>query len=382
MAELDFRRRTVQVGVLVTAAMVGAVVVYTTLTAAGTNRAPMLGFAAVAAGIALAVGRAPHQRLISAGRHDTVLAAWNAGHVGLAAVCAVLDGGPTSPYALVFFVSVAFAASSLPSRLVAGIACLDVLALFAVADVTGHWPAEIVIWAVALGATAAVGTLIAGERWRRDLAVQSAQHELLARLARMVEYRDNDTGGHVAQMSEYAAILAAQLGWPPAAAHELRVAAAMHDVGKISIPDDILRKPGPLTVEERAIMETHTLVGHEMLVDSTNPVIQQAAEIALTHHERWDGSGYPRGLCGEAIPLAGRIVAVADVFDALTSDRVYRRALPVDEACRIIENGRGTHFDPKVVDAFAVCAETIAGARHCTTRNRASDGPYVAVQVA
>lgn len=105
------------------------------------------------------------------------------------------------------------------------------------------------------------------------------------------------------------------------------------------------------------------------------PVIQQAAEIALTHHERWDGSGYPRGLSGEAIPLAGRIVAVADVFDALTSDRVDRRGLPVDEACRIIENGRGTHFDPKVVDAFAVCAETIAG-------DRASDGPYMAVHVA
>lgn len=372
VAELGFRLRTVNAGVLVTLAMVAAIVTYAALTPASPHRPALIAVALGGALCAAAVRGLPHRRLMVAGRHDVLLGAWNVCNVALAAICAILDGGPTSPYVLILFVSVAFAAASLPRRAVAMIACLNLAALMIVASVSGHWPAVLVMWAVALCVVAAVGTLIAGERWQRGLAVQSAQHELLERLARMVEYRDGDTGGHVVQMSEYASIIAAQLGWTSRAAAELRVAAAMHDVGKISIPDHILRKPGPLTADERAVMETHTLVGHQMLSGSENPLIQRAAEIALTHHERWDGSGYPQGLRGEQIPLAGRIVAVADVFDALTSDRVYRRALPVSEAQRIIEDGRGTHFDPDVVDAFMTCLPQVAGARREDPRRAAS----------
>jgi putative two-component system response regulator len=175
---------------------------------------------------------------------------------------------------------------------------------------------------------------------------------MLRRLARVVEHRDSDTGGHIERMSEYGALIAGELGLPAEARHELRLAAAMHDIGKVAVPDAILLKPGPLTPDERLVMQRHAEVGHSMLYGPGSDLLSLAATIALTHHERWDGAGYPRGLAGEDIPLPGRIVAVADVFDALTSHRVYKAAMDVDEAVEIIAAGRGTQFDPAVVDAF------------------------------
>jgi putative two-component system response regulator len=131
----------------------------------------------------------------------------------------------------------------------------------------------------------------------------------------------------------------------------------MHDVGKIGTPDEILRKPGPLSAEERSVMEQHTWVGHEILVDSQSDLLRLAATIALTHHERYDGSGYPQGLVGKEITPEGRIVAVADVFDALLSDRVYRPAMSVEQTMEILEEGSGTQFDPEIVDLLVAHLE-------------------------
>ncbi len=180
-----------------------------------------------------------------------------------------------------------------------------------------------------------------------------AREDAVRRMARAVEARSEETGDHIARMSELCAVLALGLGFSPQRADLLRLASTLHDVGKIAVPDAILTKPGPLTVGERAEMEDHVLVGYEMLRDSDDAVLGLAAAIALTHHERIDGLGYPRGLRGDDIPIEGRIAAVADVFDALTSDRVYRSALHPRAAFAVMEEGRGTQFDPRVLDALA-----------------------------
>jgi putative two-component system response regulator len=182
--------------------------------------------------------------------------------------------------------------------------------------------------------------------------LRHSYRETIQRLARAVEFRDNDTGDHVERMSGLCLMIAQGLGLDEDHCDRLREASVMHDAGKIAIPDSILLKPGPLTTEERRQMETHTTIGHDLLAGSTSPLLDLAAIIALTHHERYDGTGYPQGLAGPDIPVEGRIVAVADVYDALTSDRVYRPAMPVSEALAILEAGRGTHFDPLVLDAF------------------------------
>jgi putative two-component system response regulator len=153
-------------------------------------------------------------------------------------------------------------------------------------------------------------------------------------------------------MASISAFLGAQLGLDEDKTSLLRTAAPMHDVGKIAVPDEILRKLGPLTAAERSVMERHTTFGHQILAGSKSRLLRMAATIALTHHERWDGSGYPRGLAAEQIPIEGRIAAVADVFDALLSDRSYRSAMSRPEAVALIREGRGTRFDPQVVDAF------------------------------
>jgi PAS domain S-box-containing protein len=198
-------------------------------------------------------------------------------------------------------------------------------------------------------------------RLRDELAIAQEQameelrlsrQETVERLAKAVEMHDLSTGGHVDRIARVAAFLGAELGLDAERVHLLRVAAPMHDVGKLATPSEILRKPGPLTPSERAEMQRHTVVGHEILANSKSELLRLAARIALTHHERYDGTGYPRGLSGEEIPLEGRITAVADVFDALLSDRCYRPAMSVDETVEIIEAGRGTHFDPKVVDVL------------------------------
>lgn len=189
----------------------------------------------------------------------------------------------------------------------------------------------------------------------QELAIEelrASRQETVERLAKAIEMHDAETGRHVNRMASIAAFLGSQLGFDHDRVLLLRAAAPMHDVGKIATPDDILQKPGPLTPPEREEMQRHTTVGHQILADSDSELLNLAARIALTHHERWDGGGYPAGLAGEEIPIEGRITAAADVFDALLSDRCYRSALSVEDAVEIMEEGRGSHFDPQVVDAL------------------------------
>jgi PAS domain S-box-containing protein len=199
------------------------------------------------------------------------------------------------------------------------------------------------------------------ERLQRDLAtareysieeLRSSRQETVERLARAIELHDTETGRHVNRMARLASYLGSQLGLDDEQILLLRAAAPMHDVGKIATPVEILRKSSALTPEERKEMERHTEVGHQILSGSESELLQMAARIALTHHEWFNGNGYPRGLAGEEIPIEGRIVAVADVFDALLSDRPYRAAMSVDEAVKVMREGRETHFDPEVVDCL------------------------------
>jgi putative two-component system response regulator len=195
----------------------------------------------------------------------------------------------------------------------------------------------------------------------RTLELEEARQEILERLARAAEYRDDDTGQHAQRVGRLAARLAQVLGLPAESCELIRQAAPLHDIGKIGIPDMILVKPGPLTPDERALMETHAAVGARILSGSRSAVLSLAEEIALTHHEWWDGAGYPNGLRGEEIPVSGRIVAVADVFDSLTHARPYKRAWTPREALAELEAGAGRHFDPAVVEALLrVAHETTA----------------------
>ena len=182
--------------------------------------------------------------------------------------------------------------------------------------------------------------------------LEIAQAETVRRLSMAIEFRDEDTGAHIERIGRFSTLLAEQIGMDPEFCARLSHAAPLHDVGKVAIPDAILLKPGPLTPAERAIVETHAEEGHRLVRGSSSSILDMAATIALSHQEKWDGSGYPRGLAGEAIPIEGRIVAVADVFDALTSDRVYRKAFSVEEAVKMMREERGAHFDPMVLDAF------------------------------
>ncbi|MGH2833180.1 MAG: HD-GYP domain-containing protein [Solirubrobacteraceae bacterium] len=199
---------------------------------------------------------------------------------------------------------------------------------------------------------------------RRALSeLETAQAETVRRLSMAVEFRDEDTGAHIERIGRFSTLLATQIGMEQDFCALLSLAAPLHDVGKVAIPDAILLKPGPLTPDERAIVETHAEEGHRLLKGSTSTILELAASIALSHHEKWDGSGYPRGLAGEAIPIEGRIVAVADVFDALLSDRCYRAAMPPAEAVAILREGKGTHFDPQVVDALLRHLEEVLSLR-------------------
>lgn len=182
--------------------------------------------------------------------------------------------------------------------------------------------------------------------------LEIAQAETVQRLSMAVEFRDEDTGAHIERIGRFSVLLAEHIGMDAEFCERLRHAAPLHDVGKVAIPDAILLKPGPLTPEERAIVETHAEEGHRLVRGSSSSILDMAATIALSHQEKWDGTGYPRGLKGEAIPIEGRIVAVADVFDALTSDRVYRKAFSVEQAIEMMLEQRGRHFDPVLLDAF------------------------------
>jgi response regulator RpfG family c-di-GMP phosphodiesterase len=234
--------------------------------------------------------------------------------------------------------------------------------------------------ALGLGTAAAVVAAYVGEarerRWvaryserleaevrERTAELRETQLEVVERLARAAESRDNDTGEHIERMSALCERLALEVGLSEEEAEMLRYAAILHDIGKISVPDSVLLKPGKLTPEERAVMETHAMIGSNLLVGSRSPLLRMAEEIARTHHERWDGGGYPAGLAGADIPFPGRICSICDVFDALTTERPYKRAWPVAEALAEIESGRGTQFDPDLVDAFLRIAPEVLGAR-------------------
>lgn len=182
--------------------------------------------------------------------------------------------------------------------------------------------------------------------------IKVASLDTICRLSRATEYRDEGTGAHIQRMSHYAAAVAGKMGLNSESVESILYATPMHDVGKMAIPDHILLKPGPLDLDEWQIMQQHTIVGAKIFWGSEAELIKLAEVIALNHHEKWDGSGYPNRLKGSDIPLAGRIAAIADIFDALTSKRPYREPLPLEESLHIIGHSRGSHFDPEVVDAF------------------------------
>lgn len=186
----------------------------------------------------------------------------------------------------------------------------------------------------------------------RTRELHATRLEIIRRLGRAAEYKDNETGLHVIRMSHYSRLIAQAAGMNKEDVELLFNAAPMHDVGKIGIPDHILRKPGKLDPEEWEIMKQHVNIGARIIGRHSSELLETARIVALTHHEKWDGSGYPRNLSGERIPVTGRIVAIADVFDALTSLRPYKEAWPIEKALTYIKEERGKHFDPTLIDCF------------------------------
>jgi len=370
-SEIALRIKSVRSGVHVTLALAAAATAYLISTPHGPHRLllalmPML--ATLDAGVIAILA----ERIAKSERRFVwVVGIWNLAHSAIAVAVCLLDGAH-SPFMAIFFISVAFAALSLPPRPVAVIASADVLGMAAMAVFADRWGASLLFLLPALAAIAALGTSIANARARDFAELQLAKEGMLHRVARLIEYRDNETGEHTERMSAYCGVIARRLGWAADDAQALALAATMHDVGKVAVPDAVLLKPGPLTASERAVMERHTIVGHEMLSGSRSELIELAATIALTHHERVDGRGYPNGIAGDDIPLAGRIVAVADVFDALTSDRVYRAAMSVSEGLRILADGRGAQFDADVLDAFECGLGEILAIRSRTVRSPAA----------
>ncbi len=237
------------------------------------------------------------------------------------------------------------------------------LELFAARKDGSEFPATISLasikWNGESIATAAVRDISKNRESEREKAQRStigdlheSHRETIERLAAAIEMYNPEISSHIDGQASIAALLGAKLGLHPHRLLLLRIAAPMHDIGKIATPDGVLRKRGKLTVSERERMESHTLVGHQLLTDSKSEVLKMAAAIALTHHEWYDGSGYPQGLSGEEIPIEGRIVAIADVLDALLSDRPYRPAFTVEQATKLIAEESSTHFDPAMVDGL------------------------------
>lgn len=190
---------------------------------------------------------------------------------------------------------------------------------------------------------------------QRTEQIEETRAEIIKRLGRAAEYKDNETGMHVIRMSYYSRFLAEQIGVDPQWAELLFNAAPMHDIGKIGIPDRVLLKPGKLDAEEWAIMQKHVEYGGDILGNHDSELLSLAREVALGHHEKWNGKGYPKGLKGDEIPLSARIVAIADVFDALTSERPYKAAWPIDKVINLLEEESGEHFDPALVPEFLKC---------------------------
>jgi len=202
---------------------------------------------------------------------------------------------------------------------------------------------------------------LAEEVEKATAVILARERETILRLAKAAEFRDPETGAHILRMALYSRLIARKLGWSNDEQELIFEAAPMHDVGKVGTPDLILLKPGKLTPEEFEVMKQHAYNGFEILRDSESPILQAAAIIGWCHHEKFDGSGYPRGLAGEAIPIHARVVAVADVFDALTSTRPYKSAWPLEDAAEFLRKNSGSHFDPACVEAFlAVWDEVVA----------------------
>lgn len=187
---------------------------------------------------------------------------------------------------------------------------------------------------------------------QRTEELQRTRLQVLHRLGSAIEYRHKETGNHILRVSHMCVLLAQKLGWNDMQCDLIRNASPLYDVGKIGIPDAVLEKLEPLDTHEWKTIQSHTVIGAELLADDTTPLMQMARTIALTHHEKWDGSGYPRGLSGQAIPMAGRIAALADVFDAMTSERPYRKAWALKDAVEYIQSNSGKHFDPALVAIF------------------------------
>jgi len=204
---------------------------------------------------------------------------------------------------------------------------------------------------------------LASEVARATANIVAREKETINRLMRAAEFRDNETGMHIIRMGYFSAEIGRAAGLSPAECDMLLMATPMHDIGKVSTPDRILLKPGALDRDEWEIMKRHTIAGYEILKDSESELLQKAAEIALSHHEKFDGTGYPYGLRGEEIPLSARICAVSDVFDALTSVRPYKPAWPVERAVKEIDTGSGRHFDPDLVASFHAALGAIVEVR-------------------
>ena len=350
---VEFRIRTIRVGVEVTLACSAVTIAHVAAAAHQPHRLSIGAIAVIAVVDAAVVWRLPHRRLAQSGWLDKFVFVWSLAHLVAITAVVMLDGGLTSPFVAIFYISMVFAALTLPRGqlliVVATAAAGLLLAGMTQASPNYARTATLIpfvfLIAVLCGA-------IAGELTTRTIAVEEAKEDTIRKLARAIEFRDRSTGGHVERMAAVARLLGTELGLGECDASLLFRASLMHDVGKIGVPDAILLKPGPLTPEERRIMERHAEAGYELLRDSNSELLQLGAEIALSHHERYDGRGYPHGLRGEEIPRSGRIVAVADVLDALTTDRVYRVAMSFEDALDLIVEGRGTQFDPAIVDAL------------------------------
>ena len=207
--------------------------------------------------------------------------------------------------------------------------------------------------------------------------VSEAHHEVLMRLAIAAEYRDEYTGQHIIRLGYMAEKLSALLGESDEFCHMIRLATPMHDVGNIGIPEAVLKNPGKLSTEERLMMNTHTDIGYKILANSSAPLFQLAATIALTHHEKFDGTGYPQQLAGDAIPLAGRIVALVDYFDALTTDKRHRAAFSDAQAIEMVLAQSGKHFDPEMVAVFIANIAYFIQLRLSINANPLEYGPLV-----
>jgi len=210
----------------------------------------------------------------------------------------------------------------------------------------------------------------------RTAELHHREDEICYRLTAACEYRDEETNSHNRRLGLYASVLAKELGWDQKGVDEIRIAATMHDIGKIGVPDYILFKQGRLSAEEFKIIQTHTLIGAKILSESNISLLELAETIALSHHEKWDGSGYPNKLNGKDIPEAARLVSIIDVYDALVHDRIYRSAIPEDQALEIMAKDKGTHFDPEIFEMFLKVLSQLKDIRMRVTEETTKKTPF------